>query len=172
MPEPVDLSLGDVFIANRTRLRRIARSLAPTSELADDVMQDAYLRLIDVSNARKVANPFSYCCQVVRNLSLDYCRRHKLEAAYRADGVDVEMLEFLAVGSPDRSVRDMEALRAIDRALASVPPRTRLVFELYRLDGLTQREISKRIGCALGLVNAMIAEAARAIEPCREQLED
>lgn len=39
---------------------------------ADDVMQDAYMRIADGLCAdRKIQKPLGYCCQVVRNLALD-----------------------------------------------------------------------------------------------------
>jgi len=46
------------------------------------------------------------------------------------------------------------------------------VFEMYRLEGLTQRDIAQRLGCALGLVNGLIAQAAHAIQSCAHLLDD
>jgi RNA polymerase sigma-70 factor (ECF subfamily) len=69
-------------------------------------------------------------------------------------------------------MRERQAIHAIDKVLAGLAPRTRLVFELYRLEGLTQREIALRLGCALGLVNGLIAEAALAIKACGRLLDD
>ncbi|MBO9643447.1 MAG: sigma-70 family RNA polymerase sigma factor [Pseudacidovorax sp.] len=164
-------SLGDIFIANRTHLWRVARKIVNTAELADDVVQDAYLKIVDGACARLADKPVGYCCQVVRNMALDYCRRHRTEASYRTYDVDVEVLEIPNVDTPDRRMRERQVIAAIDRALATLPARTRLAFELYRLEGLTQREIAARLGCALGLVNALIAEAANAIQGCAHLLD-
>lgn len=168
---PSEPSLGEIFIVNRIQLWRIARKIVRTAELADDVTQDAYLKLVDGPCIRQAERPFSYCCQVVRNLALDYCRRHTVEAAYRSFDVDVELVDVPCVASPDRILRDRRVLAAIDKTLVGLPPRTRLAFELYRLDGLTQRDIAKRLGCSLGLANGMIAEAAKAIGQCRHLLD-
>ncbi|WP_304621353.1 sigma factor, partial [Novosphingobium sp. 18050] len=78
-----DPSLADVFVAHRAQLWRVARQIVNTEDLADDVMQDAYLKLAEGPRDRVAERPIGYCCQVVRNLALDYCRRHRVEASYR-----------------------------------------------------------------------------------------
>lgn len=168
MPSHVpQLSLGEVFIANRAQLWRVARKIVNTADLADDVVQDSYLKLFDGPCVRHAERPIGYCCQVVRNMALDYCRRHRVEASYRTFDVDVELLDMPTnAATPDRMMCERQVISAIDKALAGLAPRTRLVFELYRLEGLTQREIAARLGCALGLVNGLIAEAATAIKSC------
>jgi len=170
-PHLAEPSLGEVFIANRPQLWRVARKIVNTSDLADDVVQDAYLKLVDGPCVRHADRPIGYCCQVVRNTALDYCRRHRVEASYRTFDIDVEQLDMPATSlAPDRMMCERQVIGAIDKVLAGLAPRTRLVFELYRLEGLTQREISSRLGCALGLVNGLIAEAATAIKSCGQLL--
>ncbi|MES2249462.1 MAG: sigma-70 family RNA polymerase sigma factor [Pseudomonadota bacterium] len=172
---PVDSSepsLGEVFIAHRMQLWRVARKIVNTADLADDVVQDAYLKIVDGPCVRQADRPIGYCCQVVRNMALDYCRRHRVEASYRTFDVDVELLDVPDVGTPDRMMCERQVITAIDQVLSGLAPKTRLVFELYRLEGLTQREIAARLGCALGLVNGLIAEAATAIKSCGHLLLD
>jgi RNA polymerase sigma factor (sigma-70 family) len=166
-----ELSLGEIFVANHAKLWRVARQIVRTSDLADDVMQDAYLRIADGSE-RKVDRPIGYCCQVVRNLALDYCRRQTLESTYRTFDVDVELVDLRAAPSPDRLMRERQVVHLIDKALAMLPARTRMVFELNRIEGYTQRAIALRLGCALGLVNRLIAEADEAIKACGHLLDD
>ena len=172
---PVDSSepsLGEVFIAHRMQLWRVARKIVNTADLADDVVQDAYLKIVDGPCGRQGAAPIGFSCKVVRNMALDYCRRHRVEASYRTFDVDVELLDVPDVGTPDRMMCERQVITAIDQVLSGLAPKTRLVFELYRLEGLTQREIAARLGCALGLVNGLIAEAATAIKSCGHLLLD
>ncbi len=159
-------SLADVFVAHRAQLWRVARQIVNTEDLADDVVQDAYLKLAE-GPGRVAERPIGYCCQVVRNLALDYCRRHRVEASYRTFDVDVEAIDVPCHRSPDRHMCEQQVIHAIDEVLSQLPPRTRMVFELYRIEGLTQRQIAERLGCALGLVNGLIAEAAKAVARCR-----
>ncbi len=70
-----ETELVATFIAHRPHLHRLARSIVGNTEIADEVVQDAYLKLDELPGARDIVKPLCYCCQVVRNLALDFCRR-------------------------------------------------------------------------------------------------
>lgn len=168
---PQEFSLVNVFIANRMQLWRIARRIVMTADLADDVLQDSFLRIAEGTPARLAEKPFNYCCQIVRNMALDYCRRHRTESCYRTFDIDVEAVEMPSDQTPCRSLSERQVVLAIDKVLSELPPRTRMVFELYRIEGMTQRQIAERCDCALGLVNALISDATAAISSCADLLE-
>lgn len=165
-------TLAAVFIDNRAQLRRIAQGIVRSTETADDIVQDAWLRIADAERLRNVERPFCYCCQVVRNLALDHCRRQALEATYRIFDIEVEHLDQPTHATPQKLLLDAEILAAIEHNLSKLPTRTRQAYELSRTRGMTQRQIAVQLGCSLGLVNAMLADAARAIEACRDLLVD
>ena len=165
----VQESLGDVFIANRQQLRSIALRIVGTPELADEVTQEGFLKVAE--GIFEVEKPFSYCCQVVRNLALDHRRRQAVESTYRVYTEDGELPQVAGGLAPEQGLDERRILRAIDKALSKLPARTRKVFELYRLGGLTQREIGKEIGCSAALVNFMLKDASVAIASCRGLLE-
>lgn len=160
--------LGDIFIEHRMRLRRIARKIVGTSHVADEVMQDAYLKVVEMTAVREILKPFCYCCQVVRNMALDHCRRQTVESSYRIYPDDGELPQIAGGSIPDHQLHGMQVIHAIDRILCGLPSRTRLVFELSRLGGLTQRDIARQIGCSATLVNFMLRDASQAIASCRE----
>lgn len=163
--------LGEVFIAHRAQLRRIAQKIVGTPEVADEVTQDAYLKLVEGACARNVEKPYCYCCQVVRNLALDHCRRQAVEATYRIYTEDGELPQVSGGSRPDQRLHEMQVLAAINRALDTLPPRTRHAFELYRVGGLTQREIARRLECSATLVNFMLRDATQALASCRHLLD-
>lgn len=158
-------SLVDVLEANRAHLRFIARSVLSSAEQVDDVMQDAYLRLVNVP--ADVRSPIAYCRQVVRNLALDYCRHRAVEQACIAADVSVDWLEAPGTGSLQRRVEVQEALAALEKELERMPPKIRQVFELHRIQGYTQRDVAKHLGCSLTYVNLMFSQALEAVEKCR-----
>ncbi|KAF1073192.1 MAG: putative RNA polymerase sigma factor FecI [Variovorax sp.] len=160
-------TLGEVFIANRAQLQRVAQKIVRTADLADEVLQDAYLKLADGAAVRDVRKPLGYCCQVVRNVAFDYHRHQSVEASYRTYCEDVELVSPPSNDAPERVLDGRQALAVIDRVLGALPARTRLAFELNRLSGMTQREIAARLGCSATLVNFMIKDADAALESCR-----
>lgn len=160
-------TLEEVFVSNRHQLQAIARKITGSAELADDVMQDAYLRLKLGACAREINSPLHYCNQVVRNVALDHYRRQAVESTYRVYSDDGELPPVVSPSVVDKDLHDRRILDAVVSVLDALPPRIRQVFELYRLGGLTQREIGKRLGCSATLVNFMMKEATEALSMCR-----
>ena len=164
-----DPGLAQAFVANRAQLRRAALAIVRAPEEADDVVQDAYVKLIEARCDAEVRQPLAYCFQVVRNMALDRRRRSAFESGLF--GVEEEGHSVPAVmGQPERHAISWQNIAIIDRALAELPKRTRTAFELYRLNGLTQRDIGAQLGVSVGLVNSMIRDAMMALTHCRTML--
>lgn len=160
----IESSVEDVFIEMREQLGRIARRILRNAELAEEVVQDTYLRIAEGKCDRNVERPAAYCARAVRNMALDYLRRQQHENDYRIHDVDVELLDVPSGSSPEGIVFERQAILLFHKVLEGVSPRAREAFELYRISGATQRQIAVQMGCALGVVNALIAEACRAID--------
>lgn len=160
-------TIAEVFVANRPQLRRVAQKIVHTADLADEVLQDAYLKLMEGACALEIHKPVGYCCQIVRNVAFDYHRRQSVEVSCRAYCDDLEIVGPQACETPERVAVSRQALQAIERVLKALPLRTRQAFELSRLSGLTQREIGVRLGCSATLVNFMIKDVDQVLEGCR-----
>ncbi|SAI74498.1 RNA polymerase ECF family sigma factor [Bordetella ansorpii] len=163
---PSNLTLGRVFIAHRSELRGLARKIVGGADEADDVLQDAYLKLVDGACARDVEKPYAYCCQVVRNMALDYRRRKSVEVAYCTQSDDGELPDVAGGFEPDDGVDERRLLEVVSDVLATLPPRTRLAFELHRVQGLTQRGIGEKLGISATMVNFLLKDAVQALAPC------
>lgn len=171
--DPPKHALVEVYLARRSDLRSIASRIVGRHDQVDDVLQDAYLKLVDGVCAREVLNPFGYCCQVVRNMALDYCRRRAVEGSCIVSSPDGDLPEVEGGKPADAGIDERRMmLERIEVALAALPPRTRFVFELYRLEGRTQREIAKIVGVSATLVNFMIKDVMTALAGCRDILDD
>jgi RNA polymerase sigma factor (sigma-70 family) len=163
------LDLGSTFVAHHSQLRAAAQKILGTRELADEVAQDAFLKLSDPASTVTARQPLAYCYQVVRNLAIDHRRRMALESSVFAaeeEGADVPTPQ----GTPERYAINRQNLRIIEQALDELPDRTRRAFEMYRLGDLTQREIGQRLGVSAALVNAMIRDATEALMRWRHLL--
>lgn len=154
--------LGHTFIGQRDGLRRAALAIVGNKERAEDVVQDAYLKVWEASKALDIRQPISYCFQVVRNLALDYWRRSAFESQLltgEEEGWDVPAPQ----ATPEQEAMSRQYLAICDRVLKKLPDRTRTVFEMYHLAGMTQRDISAALSVSLGLVNATLKEATDAL---------
>lgn len=110
---------------------------------AADLAHDTFLRLMTSSRGGAVGDePRAFLTHVAKGLVIDLWRRRELERAY------LEALAHLPQAhapSPETQLLVVEALLQIDRLLAGLAPRTREVFLLAQLDGLTLQQISEQM---------------------------
>ncbi len=160
------LDLESVFVAHR-RLCEMAASILGDRARAEDVVQDAYLKIIATNEVVTVKKPVAYIHRIVRNLAIDRYRRARLESdvfAMAEEGGQVPS----ASGTPEAISIYCQQLSVVAGALKQLPERTRRVFELYRVRGCTQREIAKMLNVSPTLVNFMIRDA---LNECRKALD-
>jgi RNA polymerase sigma factor (sigma-70 family) len=162
--------LGGTFVAHRARLQGVAHKITGRRELAEDVVQDAFLKLSDVTDSLRVQHPIAYCFQIVRNLAIDCRRRMALEAVMFADGESGDHVPAQQ-GGPEQYAISRQNLVIVDEVLSTLPSRTRQAFEMYRVNGMTQRAIGEHLGVSAALVNTMIRDAVQALACCRCLLE-
>ncbi|MGV1793354.1 RNA polymerase sigma factor [Rhizobium sp. A37_96] len=129
-------------------------------ETAHDLTQDAFVRLLSYNGRpdRGQGNPRALLFHVARNLSIDFYRRERL-----VQYADLTDEEFLAI--PDLSpsvetiVYDQQRLAITAAALAELPERTRLAFELHRLGDMTINEVAEQLELSSTRTWALIREA-------------
>ncbi len=164
--------LEQVFVAHHAQLRGIALKIVRRTEVADEIVQDAYLKVADSNRTGHIDKPFCYCCRIVRNLAIDHFRRHALESGYRQFDIDIEGLERPGHATPEKILSEKKMLQAVEQVLENLPARTRRAFELCRLDEMTQRDAGRDLGCSATLVNFMMRDASSALRLCKHFLDD
>ncbi|OWQ45907.1 sigma-70 family RNA polymerase sigma factor [Roseateles sp. L2-2] len=155
------------FIAHRPQLKRAAWRWMGDRDLADDVMQEAYMKLMQSTPPPGVQQPVAYCMRVVKHLCIDHLRRRQTEQQLigeEDEGLDPEG----ATGTPEHRAIGRQLLQCVDRCLRGLPARTRQAFVLHRVHGHTQQEVAQRLGVSTPLVNAMVQDALRALTRCPE----
>ncbi|SOD20618.1 sigma-70 family RNA polymerase sigma factor [Nitrosomonas ureae] len=158
--------LSTLFIINRMQLRRAAYKILGDWDLSDDIVQDAYIKVTEVSTIQNVKQPLAYLFQIVRNLAIDRYRRGIFETELfksEEEGLFVQAL----TGMPETNAINRQHLTLMAQALAKLPERTKRVFMLYRLDGYTHRMIADELNISTSLANILIHEAT---EHCKDVL--
>lgn len=126
---------------------------------ADDLTQDVFVRLLLKTFTQKFESrpqERAYLSKIAKGLVIDHWRRAEVERAYIA--ALAQMPEPLAP-SPEERFITIEALMQIDGLLAALPTRTREVFLLAQLDGLTLEQIAQQTGMATITVRRHIHKA-------------
>lgn len=147
-------------------LRRFLLNRTGSAALADDVIQEAWIRA-RTARVGMPDNPRAYLYQLVGNLALDHVRRD----GRQADAVRRLLPEQMVRADPaaDSVVAAQETLAVLAKATAELPERCRQVFELYRVQGLTMREIAARLGTSEKTVEKQIAQG---MLHCRRKLRE
>lgn len=161
-----DYPLVSAYLAHRAALVDVARPIVGCRFRAEDVVQDAYLRLAETRGGDDIRQPVSYLFRLVRNLAIDRARRLALEMRLGA-GEEVPQAVPAALASPEDTLAARDALRRLELALVELPDRTRLVFEMNRIDGQPVERIAAALGISASLVYQLLRDA---MTHCRDRL--
>jgi RNA polymerase sigma-70 factor (ECF subfamily) len=141
--------LGSFFEAWGDRLYRLSLRLTGDPAAAEDVVQDAFLKLMagaDRMEGRSGLATWLY--RVAYNASIDRLREVRRSVPVPAEGDDEPapmpalLVDFL---SPEEMLGDAEARRALDEAIAALPPTLRAAFLLRDVEGLSTAEAAEAL---------------------------
>ena len=137
-------------------------------DVAGDLCQEVFVRLLRVDREERFKNPRAYMYTIARNLIVDHLRREK-----RRNTDPVSGYELLNIPdehpTPERVVSDRKNLSFIREVLLALPERTKHIFYLARVEGLTYREVAARLNISESSVQKHLAKA---IEHVMERRED
>jgi RNA polymerase sigma factor (sigma-70 family) len=118
--------------------------LAGERASAEDIAQEAGIRLLEAGEREPLANPRAFLFHVATNLARDLLRRRMTRDAALPELTAVERFEPGA----DAVAAAREEIGQVGAALAQLPERAREVLVLARIEGLSHAEIGERLGIA------------------------
>lgn len=148
------------------RLRRRLGAQLKSSEEARDLVQDAFARLIGAGARQALNQPEAFLNRIIRNLLIDRSRRRAVRGPHVPIDTDVEP----AVRPTQADGLELAQMRERYRAAVdALPARTRDVFRLHRIDGLSYKEIALRLKISPRTAEWHVAEALVRIGRCLEE---
>ena len=159
-PETSDnnAEVGSVLIENRHLLVNIATGITGCRGRAEDVVQDVFIKVSENVPVEKVRQPLAYLMRMVRNLAIDHYRRRTFERGHyinEEEGYDVPSPN----AGPQANVILRDLLQHISDALATLPARTRMAFEMVRIGDCTLKETARMLQVSQTLVYFMVRDA-------------
>ncbi len=163
-----DSKILSLFMAHRGALLNYASGIVGDHARAEDVVQEAYLRVDAAAVARPLDEPVGYLYRIVRNLALDGRRKQVREASVLVRGADAQADQMADDRpSPEAEAQGKAELRAMQAAMAELPERTRVALEMHRFGDCTFKDIAEHLGISVGLSHALVIDG---LEHCRARL--
>ena len=153
--EAVKPSLTAVFEAEEAPLVRYAYGLVGRREVAEELVQDAFLRLHQHWETVKKPRPWLYRC--VRNRAFNHLRDHKREFLNDPATTDEQAAAAPDDGrrgreAPDEVLGRMEAAGLVRMLMDEMNERDRELVHLKYFEDLKYSGISERTGMSVGNV--------------------
>ncbi|MBI3944872.1 MAG: sigma-70 family RNA polymerase sigma factor [Armatimonadetes bacterium] len=154
----------------RARLSRFFSSLGAPPDVADDLLQETFVRLWQARERYRPEARFStYLMEIARNLWLNARDRALRAPAQVSLDEDTRRPDALALAladsraDPEAVVLARERRRRIDAAIDTLPQKQQIVFVLCHFEGMRYREIAASLGIPEGTVRYRMHEAVHAL---------
>jgi RNA polymerase sigma-70 factor (ECF subfamily) len=156
--------LLDAYLSKRDDLVRFFAARLRSMAAAEDLVQNLYLRIANLSPGERVENPSAYLYRLASNLMLDRLRSDRRSAARDGAWLHSHRTEMGGESvaeepSAEQTVSARQRLARMADAITELPPKTRRAFELHKLEGKTQEETAQVLGVSRKTVEKQIAAA-------------
>jgi RNA polymerase sigma-70 factor (ECF subfamily) len=156
-----------LIAAHIAQVRRFARAFARSHEAADDLAQDALVKVYRSLGGYRFQSAFStWLYAIVRNVYLDGARsragkdraaEQPLDALSADGGLAGDADADADTQRPDRLIEREEERRTVWSALSAVPPEFRATLVLYDIEGFSYEEIAAIEKAPLGTVKSRLS---------------
>jgi RNA polymerase sigma-70 factor (ECF subfamily) len=145
------------------RLQRLLLRRGRTREETEDLIQEAFLKMQEYcEHGGSVRQPEGFLVRTVLRLASN-ARRDEHRELYADADVDQLTLVIDTQPTPDEVLAGYQCLEKMRNTLDAVSRRTREIFFLHRLDGLSYAQIARTLGISISAVEKHIASALMAL---------
>ena len=133
---------------------------------ANDIVQDAYVRLTAAIDRTEVHDPVAFLRTTTINLIRDRGRSSTRRNTMTSSQFDTNQVPCPSP-SVERTLIGRQQLAILEQALSELPPKRRAALVLYRFDNLSHAEIAHRLGISISMVEKHVRFA---LDHCRCRL--
>jgi RNA polymerase sigma-70 factor (ECF subfamily) len=152
------------------RLSRFLRRITNSHDVADDLLQETFLRIHRARGSFVPGSPaLAWAYAIARNCHIDHVRtahvRNKSQQVYDRAGEDIidDIQDKAGEGDGEQKVLVMEVAQIVDRELRAMTLARREAFVLLRYEGLSVAEAARVLGTTEGAVKVRVHHAHHAL---------
>ncbi len=155
-----EAAFSELYNRYAKRIAAKLLKLLKSRELAQDILQDVFIKVWDVRRSIDPEQSFpAYLYRIAVNLSANAYRK-SLREAYMRSQIESAKAGYSHV---EESVFGKEDASILQEALSKLPERQREVFILHKLEGKSYKEISEQLAITPSAVNQHIQRATKTL---------
>jgi len=157
-PEDRESDMAGIYKDLRASLMRFASRYFWRPQEVEDVVQEAFVKVIEAQHEREIREPRSYLFKTARNLAISELRsgQHRLTDTI---GELLPELDLLQTPTLEQEFESRQRFDVFCRAVRRLPAQGRRVYILRRVYGYTQKETAEYLGITVKTVEAHQAKA-------------
>ena len=150
--------MGYLYGEIHKSLMRFASRYFRCPQEIEDVVQDAFVRVIEAQHKRDIESPKAYLYRTTRNLALNQLDRSafKLTDALNDMILGSEAMQTLSL---EDQFETQQKFELFCRAVRQLPLKCQRVYILRRVYGFSQVEVAERMGISVKTVEAHLTKA-------------
>lgn len=162
LAEGDEKSFRILFDALFPRLSQFAYSVVKSQEVAKDIVDEVFIRFWNNrATIPQIDNLLVYLYKATKNAGLNYLSRTAFRNMHEAfDEIEIELKDER---DPESLLMNKELQALIWEAVASLPPRCKMIFKLVREDGLKYKEVAEVLNLSVKTVDAQMVIAVTQI---------
>lgn len=135
--------------------------LLKSEAYAEEILQDVFLKVwikregLDASLSFK-----SYLFTIARNMAFNFLKKAANDVKLREE---IFYRSQKSYNPTDQKIREADLENIKREAIALLPPRRRLIFEMSRNDGKSYEDIGKELGISISTVKSQMNKALKTI---------
>lgn len=158
--------LLSAYVERRALLVRVFTASLHDQAVAEDLIQDLYVKIMDVEGDYTIENPTGFLFRMANNLNLNRMRSdgssRNRERAWH-DTQHTKIGDDLVDETPNAETdivnrQQRDQLRdAVDR----LPEKTRAILRLHKFEGMSQPQVAAQLGISISSVEKHLSSALR-----------
>lgn len=158
------VSYNNLFVRYYTGLCRYVYGLLSDKEDTEDIVQELFLNLWNNRSKIEITvNVSGYLYRMARNLTLNHIRNTKKHQDLS------ELQEQITPYTEEDQLESDEFRIALYDCMDRLPPRSREVLFLHRIEGLKQKEIAEKLSIAIKTIKNQIWSSLQSLKKCMER---
>ena len=151
-----------LYTHHRAHIYGIALRLLQSASLAEDVLQEVFLKIWVGREKLPKINCFSaYLNTITRNHIYNTLRKQAYDELLLERLFPLQMASLRDTALDDISYRELR--EALQKVVASLTPQQKRVFELSRMEGLKHEDIARQLNVSRETVKKHVSEALRMV---------